>query len=398
MQVSAAALFWLPVAFLYFQSEFGIDGALRLAAIYYLAVVLAEVPSGWFSDRLGRVVTIRLAAVWWIVANALFLIGERFVVVAAAQVFLALGFAFLSGTVAAFHYDSLEALGRSDDFEAAEARVARDAMVSAMVASVVGGGLGVVDLRLPFGASLVGAVVLLVVSLGLVEPEHDRRATAFGPQVVACLRYLRRPLLAWLLVYVIAQLTLEHLAFDLTQPYLAAVLGEAVDELERTPALSGVVLAVVSGFGAVAAASSPSLRARFGLTGALNVLALVQATIVVSMALVVSWAVVPLLAMRSIQTAAAPVLVVTAVSGIVAQHHRATYLSIGSLAGRLGYGAVLIGLSSLAELDEVLDWSAGVAAALFAATLVTAPLAREAPERGFDHSGRGVGGRRRRSR
>ena len=48
------AYFWLPVFFLYFNERFSIERVLQLEAIYFLSVVLLEVPSGYFSDRIGR--------------------------------------------------------------------------------------------------------------------------------------------------------------------------------------------------------------------------------------------------------------------------------------------------------------------------------------------------------
>ena len=44
------------------------------------AVVVIEVPSGWMSDRLGRVFTVRVAALSWVVAHVLFIGGLQQVV------------------------------------------------------------------------------------------------------------------------------------------------------------------------------------------------------------------------------------------------------------------------------------------------------------------------------
>ena len=65
-QMLTHAAAWLPVFVLFTRARFDLDGALLLAAIYYLFVVLLEVPSGWMSDRLGRTLTLRIAAVCWI--------------------------------------------------------------------------------------------------------------------------------------------------------------------------------------------------------------------------------------------------------------------------------------------------------------------------------------------
>ena len=51
------ALFWAPVFFLFFSERFPIERVLQLQSIYYVTVVLLEVPSGYFSDRVSTRLT-----------------------------------------------------------------------------------------------------------------------------------------------------------------------------------------------------------------------------------------------------------------------------------------------------------------------------------------------------
>jgi hypothetical protein len=46
--------FWMPVFFLFFNEHLTVAQVLRLEAIYYVAVVVLEVPSGFFSDSNDR--------------------------------------------------------------------------------------------------------------------------------------------------------------------------------------------------------------------------------------------------------------------------------------------------------------------------------------------------------
>lgn len=55
------AHFWMPVFFLYFLRYMPLVDVLRLEAVYYLGVVLLEVPSGYFSDRFGRKLTLLIS-------------------------------------------------------------------------------------------------------------------------------------------------------------------------------------------------------------------------------------------------------------------------------------------------------------------------------------------------
>jgi hypothetical protein len=374
-RVATRLLFWFPTSLLFYLERVGLGAALRLAAVYFLAVVVLEVPSGWFSDRFGRVHTIRIGAAAWIVAYAAFLIaGSSVVLLSLAQALVALGFAALSGTEAAFHYDTLEALGRPAAFERRESRASRNAFLGTTAAAIVGGVLGLVDLRLPFAAALVAAAYQLVLAARMVEPGAESgRAQSQDPvapgQIRASVRYLTRPGLAWLFVFMIVQQPLEGLAIDLIQPWLTEATGAGLTDSGAAPLYSGLIVAAISLVGAAAAARSSQLRAAFGLRGALGALASIEALILIGMALTRSPWLVPLLVLRSTQAAAAPVLVAAAAAPLVMKHHRATFLSIGSLAGRLAYGSVLIGLGFFEGLNDVLTVGAGIGVAAVALLL-----------------------------
>jgi MFS family permease len=91
-------LFWMPVFFLYLTSLVSLEQALALESLYYLGVVLLEVPSGYFSDRLGRRPTLVIAALCWCASYLLFAAAGSFASLAVAQLLLAAGWAFNSGT------------------------------------------------------------------------------------------------------------------------------------------------------------------------------------------------------------------------------------------------------------------------------------------------------------
>ncbi len=370
------AYVWLPVGFLYFQSRFGLDGALRLSGLYYLAVVVVEVPSGWMSDRFGRVRTLRMSALWMLFAHVLVVTVDSFGAFVFAQVLVAMSFAFRSGTDVALHFDTQDALGRPEDFEPAESRIARDAYLVTTVAALAGGGLGVIDLRLPFVVAAVLAAVQLGVSLALTEPPRTHSTEPFLRQLGSCFAYMRRPLLGWLFFYVIAQITLEHLSVELGQPYVAELLGETAESVGSTPIYIGALLAVVASIGAVSASQAVRIRTTFGLIGGLLLLATVEVAIAVALALTVSWFVVPLMTLRSVQPAAANVIIAGAVSPLVATTHRATYFSLGSLGGRLGYGTVLLALGTSDNFATVRGAVGVIAVALLVLVSATALFAR----------------------
>jgi len=373
-----------PVFVLFTRANFGISGALQIASLTYLFIVILEVPSGWMSDWLGRVPTLQVAAASTVIGQCCFLFGgSEFFVIVVGQFFISAGYAFLSGTDVSFHFDSLEALGRSDEYADRQARIASLSYGVRAVTSIAGGALGLWDLRLAFAAALVFAVATLVVSFLLSEPgDPEVHADPFVRQIGQCLGYLRNGFMAWLFFYGIALVVLEHVAHTLMQPWLTEALGRSADDLGATPLLSGILFAVVAFVGAGAARASAPLGHRFGTVTVLIGLGVVSAIVVTGMALSYSIAILVLVAMRSVQGAAAPVLISSAVAPRTKRHHRATLLSLNSLAGRLGYGGLLLVLSADAADDprpflriaSIISWSLVV---LLVATAVWANRHRE---------------------
>lgn len=377
-QALASAFVWLPIFVLFTRARFDLDGAILLASLYYLFVVVLEVPSGWMSDRFGRVLTLRIAALAWIAAHLFFLIGDdTFWAVVAGQGMMALGFASLSGTDVSFHYDTLEALDRAHLFARRQARVASIGFATTSVAVLSGGALGLVDLRVPFAVGAGLALVQLAVTTKLAEPPHAAdQPVVREPQLRTSLRYLRSKPLAWLFLYGIAMVTLEHVAFSLLQPWLTEAFDFTANDLGSTPLISGLTLATTAAIGAVAARASAPLSERFGPTRTLIGFAVVSATIVSAMAAWTHPLVLALVALRNVQTAGAPVVIAATVAPLVRQRHRATFLSINSLAGRLGYGLILLALSSATDddLTRVLAWLSVLSWGLVLAVSAAAPL------------------------
>ena len=342
---------WIAIFVLFTRSNFDLDGAVRLAGLYYLCVVIFEVPSGWMSDRLGRALTLRIAGAAWVLCQLCFILGaDSFTVIAIGQGLLALGYASLSGTDVTFHFDTLEALGRQSEYGERQARVASRGLVFGGAGALLGGALGLADLRLAFAASMVLAVAQFVLAMRLSEPPRSGETAGLFRQIGECLAYLRQISLAWIFGYGIAMVVLEHVAFTLLQPWLTDALDKTPDELGNTPLLSGALIAVVSLIGAVFARSSMRMSNAFGLNTTLIGLGALSALIVTTMAISTSMAVIAVIAFRSAQGSAAPVLISAAVAPKLEQRHRATFLSLDSLAGRLSYGTILLVVAT--DIDD----------------------------------------------
>lgn len=365
LQLASGALFWLPTSVLYFIDRFGLGDALRLQAIYYLAVVAYEVPSGWFSDRVGRVATLRISALSWVAAHVIFLTVDGFAGVAVAQALVAVGFAFASGTDVTLHYDTLESLGRADRFTDRESAIRRQNLLVTASAALAGGAMGVIDLRLPFAAALAAATIQFAITLGLVEPPRQRPTTGAARQFAEVIGHLRQRILAWVALYVVGEVITVHLTSELAAPYLAEILGEALDQIDRAPLANGALAAVVAVVGATAVRWVGPAARRFGPVAVFLAVAAIPMVTLTAMAVATSVFVLPLIVLRSVQTATASVLVPATAAPRVERQHRATFLSLTSLAGRLGYGSVLLALGGSVDLGATLSWAAAIAVVVF---------------------------------
>ena len=358
------AIFWLPVFFLYFRSVLAADQVLLLEAVYYAAVVLVEVPSGWFSDRVGRKPTLLIAAAAWVLGCALFATTASLPAFLAGQILLALGMGFASGTDSAFLYDSLRALGREAEVLGHEARATAWGLGGMGIAAIGGGLLGAVDLRLGHAASALTAAGALLVALQFREPPRSERAVA--GVISQILGLVRRPALLWLLGAAVTATVVNHVPYELFQPYLDLLLEERWGA-RSTPVAAGATVGAALLASSLASRKAEALAARVGGPGALIIALALQGGLITAMA----WAVHPvvgvLLGLRSVPQALFQPVLASLVHPRVESHVRATWLSVMSLVGRLGFSGWLAASA----------WALGEGALDHAAmrTILTATLA-----------------------
>ncbi|MGE0433547.1 MAG: MFS transporter, partial [Planctomycetota bacterium] len=300
------ALFWMPVFFLLFASVLTPAEVLRLEAIYYLAVVLFEVPSGYLSDRVGRRVTLLIATACWTGAGVVFALADSFGTFVVAQILLAGGMAFNSGTDTSLLYDSLAVLGRHDEMAQVESRAASAGLYAGSIAALFGGLAGMFSLRLGYVLSSLAATGAMLVVWRFGEPPAgDAQVLPPASQVVDCLRRLRNPALAWLFLFAVAMTVFDHVPYEFAQPWLGFLIVSAGGSARLTPMSSGVIVAVVALLGALAAGRAVWLRSRLGIRPALMVLMLLQVGVMATLGQWIHPLVLIALALRGVPDAVA---------------------------------------------------------------------------------------------
>ncbi|TNE84999.1 MAG: MFS transporter [Deltaproteobacteria bacterium] len=356
-------VFWMAVFFLYYQERLTVGEALWLEAVYYTAFVLLEVPSGYLSDAVGRRPTLIAGSLLYALGAVAFALGDGFAPWALGQLLFAAGFAFDSGTDQSLLYDTLAAEGREDEFGELEARASAWNLVAVAVASLAGGMLGAVDLRLPYVASAVSAVVAMGIAMAFTEPP---RAKANPPsmQLANVGRALRHPMLRWVTGVAFAGTVLNHVPYEFHQPWLAELVGEPTQAALWAGATSFVIVAL----SAMAAARANRLAKRSGaewtLLGALGL----QTLVIGAMSASVSWWILPLTLLRGVPGAVLRPVMGAVQHPLLSSDIRATTLSVQSLGGRLSFGLTLLVAGQLAH-DSM--QRAMIAYAILAIAIVT---------------------------
>ncbi len=165
-----------PVLILFYTAN-GLNSTqiFTIQAIFHLGVLLMEVPSGYLADVVGRRKTLVFGAVFFPLSLAVYTVGRSFAAFVFAEVILAVSVSMRSGCDSALLFDSLRQLKREGEYKRFEGRCALFARTGTAISSVAGGLLASVFLRLPFLVNTAVALLMPALSLGLREPEREKR-------------------------------------------------------------------------------------------------------------------------------------------------------------------------------------------------------------------------------
>jgi MFS family permease len=358
-QFSSSLFGWLPVFFLFFNQFVTLSEVILLGAFYYFSVCIFEVPSGYFSDRVGRRISLMIAGFAYILANLAFLTADGFISLVFGQFFLALGIAMLSGTDTAFLYDSLLSANREQEYASYEAKGQAFSMAALCLSALAGGLLGMYDLRWPYFLSLFGAGWMLWLVWCFVEPATHRLNqtldTTLWRTISECLRHLRDGVLAWLFGVMVLMYSLEHVVYEFYQPYIK-LLEISWLSADSSPLVSGIVIATSMFGGTIGAAYSVRLSRRVGIKALLLFAFVIQLAIIASVSIFLSSLALGMVILRNFPMAMIHAPVNAAIAPRIGSHLRATYLSLQSLSARLAFSCLLLGLSSLVASQESIEW------------------------------------------
>jgi MFS family permease len=172
---------YAPIAIIYFSQVSGSYAlGISVFSIAMLSQAFFEVPTGVFSDRIGRKNTVVCGAICTLLSLALYALGGAYWALLIGGVFEGIGRAFYSGNNEALLYDTLVEHGRIDSYQEFLGKTTSTFQLALAISAVVGGVIAAISFQIVMWVSVVPMVLALLTSLQFVEPRvHSHQSTSF---------------------------------------------------------------------------------------------------------------------------------------------------------------------------------------------------------------------------
>lgn len=258
----ATSYLYVPI-FMLFQAARGLTffEQLALGGIYSATVILVEIPTGVFADRIGRRRSMLGGALLMSASCLVAASAHDFSTFVLAECLAAVSMALCSGADSAYLFDLLLEHDRVHEYSRRESAASAWHLLGSAAAFAGGGLLAQIDLALPYLVTAVVAAAAAVVALMLENdrPRAPRRDVwrSWGRQMTGALGEVgRNRRLAWLIGYSAVTFMLLRATVYVYQPYLKARgLG---------PISIGIMFAGVYVVASFVAYRTHLLRRRFG--------------------------------------------------------------------------------------------------------------------------------------
>ncbi|NQW29726.1 MAG: MFS transporter [Ignavibacteria bacterium] len=328
----------IPIIVVYYKScGMTMHDVMLLQAIFSATMVLIEIPSGYFSDVLGRRRTLIIGSFLIVGGFVVYCFVNTFSGFLIAELVLGVGAAFVSGTDSAMLYDTLLEMGNTTRGVREEGRQLAYGHYAEAASGVIGGLLAVISLKTPIVAQAAVMTLLIPISFMLREPQEHRRigrSASFAEVFSIAKRVLvTNKSLRWMLASS-AMLGASTLSFVwLLQPYML--------KAEVPLWMFGTVwtlFMLVVGF---SASFAHKLTARFTNVQIVTALSCGVVIAYVAGGIVTSWVVIPIFLAFYVARGISNPVFTTALNVEVESHERATVLSVRQLGVRLVF--VIVG-------------------------------------------------------
>ncbi len=353
---------YAPIAILYFAQ---ISGSFALGMSIFAATRLAqsvlEVPTGIYSDKIGRKKTMVYGAVAGVFALIFYAIGGTYLALLVGAIFEGLGRAFYSGNNEALLHDTLTEMGQRERFAEYLGKTSSMYQIALAISALIGSLIAAVSFQVVLWLSVIPMILALVVSLMLIEPQAFTRESGnvYAHLATAFHNFRRNPRLRTLSLASILSYAISESTWLIRSAFIALLW----------PVWALGIAQLIANFSAAVSFyfAGPIIR-RFGelrllvggkvVSESINLFALLVATVFSP----------ALMALNSVFFGVSIVSMNSLVQREFSDEQRATMGSLNSLVGSV----ILAGFSFL--LGALADWIGVIPALVLSALLSFLPM------------------------
>lgn len=163
---------YAPIAIIYFSK---VSGSFALGmSIFSIAMVssaLFEIPTGVFSDKIGRRKTVILGALSAVIFSVFYAIGTYYWVLVIGAIFEGLSRSFYSGNNDALLHDTLSEGGNKHEYSEFLGRIVSMFQLALAISAVAGSAIASISFSIVMWTSVISQVICLYFSFLLIEPK-----------------------------------------------------------------------------------------------------------------------------------------------------------------------------------------------------------------------------------
>lgn len=171
--------FYKPILVLYFAAVTGSYAlGMSIFSITWISSALFEVPTGMFSDMIGRKRTVVFGAISVLLSTVFYAIGGNYWWLVVGALLDGLGKSFYSGNNDALLHDTLTQIGEQDTYHRYFGRLSMYNEIGLAIVVVLGSLLAYFSFSLALWLSVFPRIVLIILAFLLIEPHiHIARST-----------------------------------------------------------------------------------------------------------------------------------------------------------------------------------------------------------------------------
>ena len=216
-------MLFTPIIVLFFQENgLSMNQIFLLQAVFSIASIILEIPAGYFSDVFGQRKSIIIGSIASVLGFVIYSLSPNFWFFMLAEITLGIGSSFISGSDSALLYETLLVQKKPKEYKKTEGRLLGVMTFSESIASIIGGFLALISLRVPLYCEVFVTLGAVPVAFSLMEPRIKSKQPGNILQEASSFLFKEKKV-KWLVIYssFIGASTL--VMFWLTQPYLLAV-------------------------------------------------------------------------------------------------------------------------------------------------------------------------------